>query len=209
MDGAIHVENGRIGVKIDAVHWPFDIPTAVQILQESGYTHIDQVNDRITAAGFEGQFYLNSLQQTLGFVSTTTGAAVGAQKKFFDALEGMGITLQDYAKFYECQYTMIYRAQKNLHDALGSIYSDSKDLIAVRSIVGRNIQPYGIDVTSPSSQGSKKWFRIRIEPKIEGTPKTYYCEALYRDTSLDCVVHDATNAKDVITKLLSMLQNGE
>lgn len=207
--GIISAESGRIGVKIDAVHWPFDVYMAARILQKSGYASIDQVDGRVTAAGVEGQFYLNSLQQTLGFVSSTVGEAVGAQAKFFAELEGMGVTLQDYAKFYECQYTMVYHGQKNVHDALGATYSDSKALAAVRGIVGEDVQPYGIDVTSPSDQASKTWFRIRIEPKIEGTPKTYYCEALYRDTSLGSVAKNGSDAKGVITRLLSMLQDGE
>lgn len=207
--GIVRAETGRIGVKLDMVHWPFDIYMTTQILQESGYERIDQADGQITAAGNEGQFYMNSLQQTLGFVSTTVDAAVGAQTKFFDMLEDEGVTLQDYAKFYECQYTMVYYGQKSVHDALGGTYSDSKDFAAVRSIVGVDVQPYGIDVTSPSSQASKTWFRIRIEPKIEGTPKTYYCEALYRDVSLGRVVRDGGNAKGVITALLTTLQGGE
>ena len=85
LDGATRVENGRIGVEVDAVYWPFDICTAVQFLQESGHTCNDQDGDRITAAGFEGQFYLDTLPETLGLISVTVGRAAGAQEKFLNS----------------------------------------------------------------------------------------------------------------------------
>ena len=117
--------------------------------------------------------------------------------------------MQEHAKFYECQYTVVYHGQEGVHDALGWTFSDSKDPAAVRGIVGGDVPPYGIGVTSPSSRAGKTWFRIRIGPKIEGMHKTYYCDAMYRDVSLGIVVRGGGNARGVIRRLPTMVQGRE
>ena len=45
-----------------------------------------------------------------------------------------------------------------------------------------------------------------IEPKAEGTDKTYFCSVMYRDTSIDNVIGDAEDAARVVKEMLGMLE---
>ena len=79
---------------------------------------------------------------------------------------------------------------------------------SIRDIVRKKVRPSCIDVSSHGSHHDKTWCRIRVEPKVEGTDKTYFCSAVYRDTSLDNVIGDAGDAAGVVKGLLGMLLEG-
>ena len=90
---------------------------------------------------------------------------------------------------------------------LDNVYNDSYHMKAIRTISGKDVRPYLIDVSSRGSYDNKTWFRVRIEPKAEGTDKTYFCSAVCRDTSMDGTISDAKGAELAVKKMLRMLES--
>lgn len=146
-------------------------------------------------------------QQMITFDGVTLEEVVDAKEGFEGALKAnIDVVLNDYIAYCESDYVAIYLAKKTMHDVLADIYKDSEDMESIHRIVGKDLRPYCIDVSSGGSHHNKTAFKIKIEPKIEGTDKIYFCNATYRDVSFSSVIGDANSAKEVVTKLLCMLE---
>jgi len=152
---------------------------------------------------------MERLRQVITFRVFPLSAVVGAKKNFEESLESnTGVVLGDHAAYYENEYVLVYLAKKSINDVLANVYSGSSHMESIRDIVGKNVRPSCIDVSSHGSHHDKTWCRIRVEPKAEGTDKTYFCSAVYRDTSLDNVIGDAEDAARAVRGLLGMLLEG-
>ena len=206
-EGATQAEFVRLSIKLDVVHWPFDNGIVLKILQDNGYTGFEQRPESVKATRAGGEFVMERLRQVITFSGFPLSAVVGAKKNFEESLEGnAGVVLGDHAAYYENEYVLVYLAKKSINDVLANVYSGSSHMESIRDIVRKNVRPSCIDVSSHGSHHDKTWCRIRVEPKVEGTDKTYFCSAVYRDTSLDNVIGDAGDAAGVVKGLLGMLE---
>lgn len=208
-EGEFQTEFVRLSIKLDMVQWPFDNITASRILQGIGYRPIEERPDLVRMGRADGEFSMDRPRQIIRFDGFPLSAVVGAKKSFEESLKvNTGVVLGDYAAYYESDYILIYLAKKSMEDILSSVYSDSNHMESIRNIVGKDIRPSCIDMSSHGSHYNKTWFRIRIEPRAEGTEKTYFCSAAYRDTDIDSVIGDTEGAAEVVKRLLHMLEEG-
>lgn len=205
-DGRAQAEFARLDIKLNAIQWPLDAGMVTGILQNGGYKVAD-TRDHVLRAEFPGgEFIMDSVRQTLRFSGPPIDTLVTVQENFFNMIEQFtGVLLKEHAEFYSSEYVLVYRSNKRLGDALGPLYKDSAHMESMCDIVGKNVRPYSIDLAG-GDIGDKTWFRIRVEPKAEGTNRMYFCSAFYRDASVDNVVGDAKKAPDVVKKLLRMLE---
>ena len=206
-EGLVQAEFARLGIKLNVIQWPLDTGMVSAVLQNMKYRVTDTRDHGLRAEFPGGEFTMDRVSQTLRFSGPPINTLVTVQESFSSMIEQYtGVSLKEYAEFYSSEYVLIYRANKRLGDALGPLYRDSAHMESIRDIVGKNVRPYSIDVTGEGEIGDKTWFRIRAEPKAEGTNRMYYCSADYRDASLDNVVGDAKKAPEVVKKLLRMLE---
>ena len=205
-DGLIQAEFALLDIKFNVIQWPLDTGMVSAILQKMGYRVTDPRGHVLRAEFPGGEFIMDSGRQTLRFSGPPIGTLVTVQENFFNTIEQFtGVLLKEHAELYSSEYVLIYRSNKRLGDALGPLYKDSAHMKSLCDIVGKNVHPYSIDVTE-GEIGDKTWFRIRVEPKAEGTNRMYFCSAFYRDISVDNVVDDAKKAPTVVRKLLHMLE---
>lgn len=207
-EGATLDESVRLAMKFNMVHWPFDNNIAAKILQDTGYTTIEQQQEYVKATRANGEFLMNRPRQVITFDGFPLNVVVSAKKNFTESLErNTGVVLDNYVVHYESIYVSIYRAKKSMNSVLANVYNDSNHMTSIRNIVGKDVRPFSIDMSSRGSHHDKSWFRIRVEPKIEGTDKTYFCMAEYRDTAIDSVIGDVESAPEIVKSLLCMLES--
>ena len=206
-EGTAQAEFVRLSIKLDVVYWPFDNGIMLKILQDNGYTGFEQRPEFVKATRAGGEFIMERLRQVITFSGFPLSAVVGAKKNFEESLEtNTGVVLGDHVAYYENEYVLVYLAKKSINDVLANVYSGSSHMKSIRDIVRKEVRPSCIDVSSHGSHHDKTWCRIKVEPKVEGTDKTYFCSAVYRDTSIDNVISDAEDAVGVVKGLLSMLE---
>ena len=206
-EGAPQAELSRLVIKLDIVHWPFDNNTASRILQGVGYASVEERPEFVRATKPDGEFFMDRIRHMIRLDGFPPCAVVGAMKSFEESLRhNTGVVLDDHAAYYESEYILIYLAKKSINDVLINLYEDSDHMRSIRNIVGKDARPYCIDVSSHGGNNDKTWFRIRIEPRVEGTDMTYFCSAAYRNTTIDSAISNAEGAPEVVKKLLCMLE---
>lgn len=206
-EGEIQAEYVRLAIKLDMVLWPFDNSVVERILEDDEYTDIEQEVEFVRATRDSALFYMDRQQHKITFDGITLKEVVDAKESFEAALKtNTGVVLNDYIAYCQSGYMLIYLAKKSIDDVLADMYKNSDDMKSIHKIVGKSVRPYCIEVSSRGSHHQKTWFKIKIEPKIEGTGKTYFCSAIYRDVSFSSVIDDAKGAKKVVKRLLCMLE---
>ena len=186
---------------------PFDSNTTVRILQSVGYASIEERPEFVRAVKPDDEFFMDRIRHMIRLEGFPFTAVVGARKSFEESLRhNTDLVLDDHATYYESEYILIYLAKKSINDALANLYKDSSHMESIRGIVGKHARPYCVDVSSRGGHNDKTWFRIRIEPRVEGTNKTYFCSAAYRNTAIGYAIGDAEGAAGVVKRLLCMLE---
>lgn len=208
LEGRVQGQLAGLIIKFDMMQWQFDANVATRILQDVGYV-VEPSQESVSATKPDGQFFMDRLGHAIRFDGPSLNALVSAKENFESALERTtGVVLDDRAAYYQSEYILIYLAKTDMHDALSSVYHGSAHMERIRGIVKRDVRPFLVDVSSRGSHNSKTWFRVRIEPKIEGTDRTYYCSAVYRDPSIKKTIDDARGAEGVVKGILRMLESG-
>ncbi len=209
LEGSIQAQATTLIIKLDMLQWPFDVGTASRILHDTGYA-VEQPQGSVSATKPDGQFFMDRPGQTIRFDGISLNSLVAAKDNFESQLErSTGVVLGDLASYYQYEYILIYLAKRNLHDALDGVYDGSKHMECIREIVGRDVRPFLVDVSSRGTHDSKAWFRVRIEPKVEGTDRTYFCSMVCRDASIDKMIGYAKGSDGVLRGLLRMLESDE
>ena len=208
LEGSVQDQLAGLIIKFDMMQWPFDVNVATRVLQDVGYV-VEPSQETVSATKSDGQFFMDRLDHAIRFDGPSLNALVSAKESFESALERTtGVVLDDIAMYYQSEYILIYLAKTDMHDALSSVYHGSDHMERIRSIVKRDVRPFLIDLSSRGSHNSKTWFRVRIEPKAEGTDRTYYCSAVYRDPSIVKMIGDAEGSEGVVKGVLRMLESG-
>ena len=207
LEGRVQGQFAGLIIKFDMMQWPFDVNVATRILQDVGYV-VEPSQGSVSATKPDGQFFMDRLGHAIRFDGPSLNALVSAKENFESALErSTGVVLDDRAAYYQSEYILIYLAKADMYDTLSSVYHGSDHMERIRSIVKRDVRPFLVDVSSRGSHNSKTWLRVRIEPKIEGTDRTYYCSAEYRDPSIKKMIDDAQGAEGVVKGILRMLES--
>ena len=208
LEGSVQAQAAYLIIKFDMMQWPFDVNVATRILQDVGYV-VEASQGSVSATKSDGRFFMDRPGYAIRFDGPSLKALVSAKENFESALErSTGVVLDDRAAYYQSEYMLIYLAKTDMHDALSSVYHGSNHMERVRGIVKRDVRPFLIDVSSHGSHNSKTWFRVRIEPKAEGTDRTYFCSAVYRDPSIEKMIGDAEGSEGIVKGLLRMLESG-
>ena len=208
LEGRVQGQFAGLIIKFDMMQWPFDANAASRILQDVGYA-VEASQESVSATKPDGQFFMDRPGHAIRFDGPSLNALVSAKENFESALERTtGVVLDDRAAYYQSEYILIYLAKTDMHDALSSVYHGSAHMKRIRGIVKRDVRPFLVDVSSRGSHNSKTWFRVRIEPKMEGTDRTYFWSAVYRDLSIKKMIDDAEGAEGIVKGILRILESG-
>lgn len=204
------VRRCRLGVRLGTVHWPVDLNEIHGALVRLKYDQIAASDESVNAQKNEKAFYCDHKRMVLGFHSQNLESVISSQREFFSTVKSSyGADLADYSRFYEVEYISTYYGKKSHHEALKSAYADSGHMSSFLSILGMNARPKGVDLVSADSEMvDDKWFHVTVEPKVEGTRKSYYCMTLFRDTDLNSAIAQGKKSPEYIKRIIERLERG-
>ena len=203
-----HIIRYRLGMRLRTFHWPIDRQAVFDTLEQLRYNEIDTSDQSINATKSGNAFYFNHPKMVLGFIAKKMDKIISAQKEFFSVVErDHNANLLNYMGFYEVEYSSTYHGEQKNHESLNKTYSDSRDLNKFRENLGRKVRPHGVDLVSgENEQNEEKWFRVTVEPKLEGNEKAYFCRTIFRDKVLNNVISDGKKSSEYIKKIISELE---
>jgi len=198
----------RLGLRLKSFFWPTDRNSMLDLLDSLNYRDIEVDIQQINAKKSGVHFYFDHTKMVFGFVSKKFDSTISAQKDFFSvAKRDFNVDFSDYIRFYEFEHVSDYISEKNVFGVFESVYQDSKNMKDFEKEIGRPIRSYGVDLASKSNtHHDEKWYRVTIEPKVEGTKNSYFCRVIYRDTAINNIYSFGRKSSQIIKGLIRQLE---
>lgn len=198
----------RLGLRLNSIFWPLDVPSIAQILDKLGYKNIQTTaNGSLQGSKTSSDFYSDYSKMVFGFYASTSDSLISAEKEFFaSAKNEFKANLHQYIRFYEIENILTYYTD-NEKNTVSEIFSDSKDMLEFSKLIGEDASLSKVDISKKGAMTqTDDYFHVEISPKLESASNAYHCRFLKRSKNHDEIIKTLRKSTDILENFASYVE---
>lgn len=215
-----------LGVRWDAVLFPFEQWKFLDILPEHGYSLDDpesnlrspfgmqaSISGQVAKKGGDIKLSLNSQKPQL--VIEGPNPAVLAEE--FQQIESvlsaeLKFDSESQSSEHECDASLLVSTDQSPLKSLSEFWSGYPRLESIGSLIGLEDACTNSSLRLVSlgrSPLDRDWFELRVDPSVQSPDRNYFCVAVYRNPDREKVFHFLDRLQATITNLISRIEAAE
>jgi len=215
------IDRFLFSVRLGGVFFPLSFSEITRLVDKAGFTLVPSLKERpMVPVGAQllvgGRI---AQKDDLSFnvdsnrgIITVEGNVIGNVLTEFNAIEDLArqefaVDFIREARFYEIIADLTIVVHKNPVETVSKIFSDSKILSNLSTILHEEVGNYGVRLVKRGQvPNEEEWFEYRVEPLAAKPRNTYYSNVIYRSRVKDNVVKAAKELIETIRQLVSTME---